>query len=76
MQGNKSDVYKGEVAQVDMVPELVGRFDGIIDGLRSLVEVARDGVGGVGGDVFDEVDPVPYERGPTSVSAPTGQWSL
>ena len=54
---------------MDMVPELVGRFDGIIDGLRSLVEVARDSVGGVGGDVFDEVDPGSYGPGPTSVSA-------
>ena len=24
---DESDVYEGEVAQVDMVPELVGRFD-------------------------------------------------
>ena len=24
---NEGDVYEGEVAQVDMVPELVGRFD-------------------------------------------------
>ena len=35
-----SDVYEGEVAQVDMVPELVGWFDGVINGLRSLVDVA------------------------------------
>ena len=30
---DKSDVYAGDVAQVDMVPELVGRFDGVIDGV-------------------------------------------
>ena len=46
-------MYEGEVAQVDMVPELVGRFDGVIDGLRSLVDVARGSVGGVTGNVFD-----------------------
>ena len=51
---DKSDVYEGEVAQVDMVPELVGRFDGVIDGLRSLVDVARGSVGGVTGNVFEE----------------------
>ena len=32
---DKSDVYEGEVAQVDMVPELVGRFDGVIYGVFS-----------------------------------------
>ena len=53
---DESDVYKGEVAQVGMVPDLVGRFDGIIDGLRSLVAVARGSVGGVTGDVFEEVE--------------------
>ena len=53
---DKSDVYEGEVAQVDMVPELVGRFDGVIDGLRSLVDVARGSVGGVTGNVFEEVE--------------------
>ena len=37
---DESGVYKGEVAQVGLVPELVGRFDGVIDGLRSLVDVA------------------------------------
>jgi hypothetical protein len=26
---DESDVYEGEVAQVDVVPELVGWFDGI-----------------------------------------------
>jgi len=46
-------VYKGEVAQMSMVPDLVGRFDGVIDGLRSLVDVARGSVGGVTGNVFD-----------------------
>ena len=30
---DESDVYEGEVAQVDMVPELVGWFDGVINGL-------------------------------------------
>ena len=44
---DESDVYKGEVAQMSMVPDLVGRFDGVIDGLRSLVDVARGSVGGV-----------------------------
>ena len=53
---DKSDVYEGEVAQVDMVPELVGRFDGFIDDLRSLVAVARGSVGGVTGNVFEEVE--------------------
>jgi hypothetical protein len=32
---------------VDVVPELVGWFDGVIDGLCSLVDVARGSVGGV-----------------------------
>ena len=27
---NEGDVYEGEVAQVDVVPELVGWFDGVI----------------------------------------------
>ena len=53
---DESDVYKGEVAQVDVVPELVGWFDGVIDGLCSLVDVARGSVGGVAGDVFEEVE--------------------
>ena len=35
---DESDVYEGEVAQVDVVPELVGWFDGVINGLRSLVD--------------------------------------
>ena len=52
---NESDVYEGEIAQVDVVPELVGWFDGVIDGLRSLVDVARGSVGGVTGNVFEEV---------------------
>ena len=49
-------MYEGEVAQLDMVPELVGRFRGAIDGLRSLVDVARGTVGGVTGNVFEEVE--------------------
>ena len=53
---DESDVYEGEVAQVDVVPELVGWFDGVIDGLRSLVDVARGSVGGVTGNVFEEVE--------------------
>ena len=53
---DESDVYEGEVAQVDMVPELVGWFDGVINGLRSLVDVARGSVGGVTGNVFEEVE--------------------
>ena len=68
---DESDVYEGEVAQVDMVPELVGWFDGAINGLRSLVgwfdgainglrslvdDVARGSVGGVTGNVFEEVE--------------------
>ena len=44
---DKSDVYEGEVSQADVVPELVGWFDGVIDGLCSLVDVARGSVGGV-----------------------------
>ena len=42
--------------QVFLVSELVGRFDGIIDGLRSLVAVARGSVGSVCGAVFEEVE--------------------
>ena len=53
---DESDVYKGEVAQVGMVPDLVGRFDGVINGLRSLVDVAQGSVGGVTGNVFEEVE--------------------
>ena len=53
---DESDVYEGEIAQVDVVPELVGWFDGVINGLRSLVDVARDSVGGVTGDVFEEIE--------------------
>ncbi len=41
---DESDVYECEVAQVDMIPELVWRFDGVVDGLRSLVDVARGSV--------------------------------
>ena len=41
---------------MSMVPDLVGRFDGVIDGLRSLVDVARGSVGGVTGNVFEEVE--------------------
>ena len=37
---DESDVYEGEVAQVGLVPELVGRLDGVIDGLCLLVDVA------------------------------------
>ena len=47
---------RAKVAQLDVVPELVGRFDGDIDGLRSLVGVARGSVGGVTGNVFEEVE--------------------
>ena len=36
---DKSDVYEGEVAMVDSVSELVRRVDGVVDGLRSLVDV-------------------------------------
>ena len=36
---DESDVYKGEIAQVDVVPELVGWFDGVINGLRSLQNI-------------------------------------
>ena len=49
---DKSDVYGGEVAQVDPVSELVGRFDGIIDGLCSLFDVAGGSVGGVRSNGF------------------------
>ena len=53
---DKRDVYEGEVAKVDSVSELVRRVDGVVDGLRSLVDVARGSVGGVCGDVFEEVE--------------------
>ena len=36
---DKRDVYEGEVAKVDLVSELVRRVDGVVDGLRSLVDV-------------------------------------
>ena len=55
-RGDKRDVYEGEVAKVDSVSELVRRVDGVVDGLRSLVDVARGSVGGVCGDVFEEVE--------------------
>jgi len=55
-RGDKRDVYEGEVAKVDFVSELVRRVDGVVDGLRSLVDVARGSVGGVCGDVFEEVE--------------------
>ena len=42
---DKRDVYEGEVAMVDSVSELVRRVDGVVDGLRSLVDVARGSVG-------------------------------
>ena len=45
-------MYKGEVAKVDSVSELVRRVDGVVDGLRPLVDVARGSAGGVCGDVF------------------------
>ena len=50
---DKRDVYEGEVAMVDSVSELVRRVDGVVDGLRSLVGVARDSVGGVCRNVFE-----------------------
>ena len=53
---DKSDVYEGEVAMVDSVSELVRRVDGVVDGLRSLVDVARGSVGGVCSNVFEEVE--------------------
>ena len=53
---DKRDVYEGEVAMVDSVSELVRRVDGVVDGLRSLVDVARGSVGGVCGDAFKEVE--------------------
>ena len=53
---DKRDVYEGEIAKVDLVSELVRRVDGVVDGLRSLVDVARGSVGGVCGDVFEEVE--------------------
>ena len=43
-RGDKRDVYEGEVAKVDSVSELVRRVDGVVDGLRSLVDVARGSV--------------------------------
>ena len=48
---NKSNVYEGEVAEVGLVSELVRRVDGVVDGLRSLVDVARGSEGGVCGNV-------------------------
>ena len=42
---DKRDVYEGEVAKVDSVSELVRRVDRVVDGLRSLVDVARGSVG-------------------------------
>jgi len=53
---DKRDVYEGEVAMVDSVSELVRRVDGVVDGLRSLVDVARGSVGGVCSNVFEEVE--------------------
>jgi len=41
---------------VDSVPELVWRGYGVVDGLRSLVDVARGSLGGVCSDVFEEVE--------------------
>ena len=38
---------------MDSVSELVWRGDGVVDGLRSLIDVARGSVGGVCGDVFE-----------------------
>ena len=38
-----------------LVSELVRRVDGVVDGLRPLVDVARGSAGGVCGDVFEEV---------------------
>ena len=55
-RGDKRDVYEGEVAKVDSVSELVRRVAGVVDGLRPLVDVARGSVGGVCGDVFEEVE--------------------
>ena len=42
---DKRDVYEGEVAKGDSVSELVRRVDRVVDGLRSLVDVARGSVG-------------------------------
>ena len=53
---DKRDVYEGEVSEVDTVSELVRRVDGVVDGLRPLVDVARGSAGGECGDVFEEVD--------------------
>ena len=61
-----SVVYEGEVAQVDMVPQLIRRYDGVIDGVRLLVDVARGSVGGVCGDVFEEVEE-PFGHSPVCV---------
>ena len=41
---------------MDSVPELVWRGYGVVDGLRSLVDVARGSLGGVCSDVFEEVE--------------------
>ena len=51
-RGDKRDMYEGEVAEVGLVSELVRRVDGVVDGLRSLVDVARGSEGGVCGDVL------------------------
>ena len=53
---DKRDVYEGEVSEVDSVSELVRRVDGVVDGLRPLVDVARGSAGGECGDVFEEVE--------------------
>ena len=53
---DKRDVYEGEVSEVDTVSELVRRVDGVVDGLRPLVDVARGSAGGECGDVFEEVE--------------------
>ena len=55
-RGDKRDMYEGEVAEVGLVSELVRRVDGVVDGLRSLVDVARGSEGGVRGNVFEEVE--------------------
>ena len=52
-RGDKRDVHEGEVSEVDTVSELVRRVDRVVDGLRSLVGVARDSVGGVCRNVFE-----------------------
>ena len=53
---DKRDVYEGEVSEVDTVSELVRRVDGVVNGLRPLVDVARGSAGGECGDVFEEVE--------------------